>query len=63
MLLIEDSKKKTLIIQCYITLDPRLPFTDSIAGFFPGPASLPGYWMFVFLQLAATMNDSFGHDD
>ena len=35
---------------CFITLDPRLPFPNSVGGMFPGPATTQGIeW---FFQLA-----------
>ena len=50
----------------YITLDPRLPFPDSVGRIIPGAAttqkSLPGYWM-VFPAGGATLIDSFEHVD
>ena len=48
-----------------ITLDPRLPFPDSVGGIFPGPATIQRVYHGIecFSQLAATMNDSFEHVD
>ena len=49
-----------------ITLDPRLPFPDSVRGIFPGPAATQKVYQGIewFSQLAgATMIDSFEHVD
>ena len=54
-------------ISCSITLDPRLPFPDSVGGIFPGPCShssksVSGYLM-VFPAGGATIIDSFERVD
>ena len=51
-----------------ITLDPRLPFTDSVGGIFPGPATTQKVyqgieWFSEFPAGGAMMIDSFEHVD
>ena len=49
----------------HITLDPRLPFPDSVGWIFPCPATTQKVYQGIewFSQLAATMNGSFEHVD
>ena len=56
---------KLLIYTINITLDPCLPFPDSVGGIFPCPATTQEVYQGIewFTQLAATMNDSFEHVD
>ena len=51
----------TQVCHVIITLDPRLPFPDSVGEICSGPASTSTRVLTIecFSQLAATMNDSF----